>query len=86
MNNLYFIIIVDNNIIDTISITVISKEKAEKKFLKYLCYIYSVDKDDINPIYSGFIPLSEYNLTEVVRQAKDSIIFKVSNYFRNQRR
>ena len=44
----------------------------------------SVDKDDINPIYSGFIPLSEYNLTEVVRQAKDSTIFKVSNYFRNQ--
>ena len=44
----------------------------------------SVDKDDENPIYCGYVPLTEYKLTEVVRQAKDSTIFKVSNYFREQ--
>lgn len=86
MNNLYFIIIVDNNIIDTISITAISKEKAKKKFLKYLCYIYSVDKDDIEYINnmedlcnycynSGFnMTISQvYNISEFIKTLNKNI-------------
>lgn len=47
-----------------------------------------IDKDDVNPIYIGAVPCSEYTLTEIVRQAKDNkiiqLVTKIREYISSQ--
>lgn len=47
-----------------------------------------VDKDDVNPIYLGAIPCSEYTLTEIIRQAQDNkiiqLVTKIREYISSQ--
>ena len=47
-----------------------------------------ISKDDVNPIYTGTIPLTEYTLTEIVRQAKDNkiiqLVTKIREYVTSQ--
>ena len=68
--------IIQNELIrNTIKICIFVGDKNQLK---------SVDKDDENPVYCGYIPLTEYTLTEVVRQSAESRIFRVADYFREQ--
>ena len=47
-----------------------------------------ISKDDVNPIYTEAIPLTEYTLTEIVRQAKDNkiiqLVTKIREYITSQ--
>lgn len=47
-----------------------------------------ISKDDVNPIYTEAIPLTEYTLIEIVRQAKDNkiiqLVTKIREYITSQ--